>query len=120
MIWQWVDAQAIVDFNDEEAGLGVRDVNLLLSALARPQNLAAYSNPDIADLTACYAVGLVQNHAFIDGNKRTAWATAYVFLNRNGADLSFSFKEAEDMMVDVANHQITEAQVADWFRQRII
>ena len=65
----------------------VRDLSLLLSALARPQNLAAYGNPDIADLAASYAVGIARNHAFLDGNKRTAWVVAETFLLKNGYKL---------------------------------
>ncbi|MEI9905637.1 MAG: type II toxin-antitoxin system death-on-curing family toxin [Asticcacaulis sp.] len=61
----------------------------LTSALARPQNLAAYGNPDVAALAAAYAYGLAKNHGFVDGNKRTAWIAARLFLADNGYRLTF-------------------------------
>ena len=61
-------------------GAGVRDHNLLSSALSRPNNLAAYGQPDAADLAAAYGFGISRNHAFIDGNKRTGFVAAAMFL----------------------------------------
>jgi death-on-curing protein len=114
-----VDFAAVHDFNDEEAGLGVRDYGLVLSALARPEQLAAYGTPDAADLAAAYAVGIALNHGFIDGNKRTAWATSLLFLTKNGYELTFSFQDVVSMLVALVNHLIDHTQVAAWYRERI-
>ena len=62
----------------------MRDQSLFESALHRPRNLAAYGQPDVAALAAAYGYGLARNHPFVDGNKRTALATALVFLKENG------------------------------------
>jgi death-on-curing protein len=76
--WRWVAAEVLLAVHEEQlaehgGAAGVRDLGLLESALARPQNQVAYGNPDAADLAAAYGVGLAKNHPFIDGNKRTAF-----------------------------------------------
>ena len=73
---------------------GVRDPGPVESALARPANLARYGNPDAADLAAAYAYGIAKNHGFLDGNKRTAWVTARLFLADNGRRLEFDPADA--------------------------
>jgi death-on-curing protein len=102
----------------EHGGMkGLRDESLLLSALARPQNLAAYGTPDIADLAASYAVGIARNHAFIDGNKRTALVVAAgVFLPLNGYKLTASDGETVRVMLAVADGSLAEQELASWFR----
>jgi len=96
---------------------GLRDESLLLSALAHPQNLAAYGTPDVADLAASYAVGIARNHAFIDGNKRTALvAAAGVFLPLNGYKLTASDGETVRVMLSVADGSMPEEELASWFR----
>lgn len=70
---------------------GLCDEGLLESALARPLRRAAYGNRDLCDLAASYAAGIVRNHPFVDGNKRTAFMAAYVFLARNGRRLTARF-----------------------------
>jgi death on curing protein len=97
--WRWVGLAAVHAIHDrqlaEHGGLpGVRDFGAIESALARPQNLAAYGEPDAADLAAAYAYGLARNHGFADGNKRTAWVVARVFLADNGYRLWFEPTEA--------------------------
>ena len=72
------------------------------SALARPLNLAAYGNPDAADLAAASAYGLASNHGFLDGNKRTAWVTARLFLADNGQRLEFYPLDTIRVVEDVA------------------
>jgi len=91
----------------------------LEGTLNRPQNLALYGKPDIADLAACYAVGLAKARAFADGNKRTAWATARVFLHLNGYRLVFDKAEAVAVMVRVATGDVSDAALAQWFRERV-
>lgn len=97
---------------------GVRDESLLLSALARPRNIAAYATPDLADLAAAYAVGIARNHAFIDGNKRTAIVVAAgVFLPLNGYELAASNQDIVRVMLAVADGSLPEDQLAARFRE---
>jgi len=120
--WYWVAENAIYAIHDEQiaehGGLaGVRDKTLLLSALARPQNLEAYGNPDIADLAAAYAVGIARNHPFLDGNKRTAIVVAGgVFLPLNGYELVADNREIVRVMLAVAEGLMADAELAAWFR----
>jgi len=105
----------------EHGGLdGVRDQGAVESALARPRNLAAYGDPDAAALAASYAFGFARNHGFADGNKRTAWILARVFLADNGCRLRFDPADAIRMVETLAAGALEEPQIADWFRQRII
>lgn len=97
---------------------GVRDESLLLSALARPRNTAAYGTPDLADLAAAYAVGIARNHAFVDGNKRTAIVVAAgVFLPLNGYELNASNENIVRTMFAVADGSLPEDELAAWFRE---
>ncbi len=105
----------------EHGGLdGVRDRGAVESALARPQNLDVYANADAAALAAAYAYGLARNHGFADGNKRTAWVVARLFLADNGYRLRFDSADAVKTMEMVAAGQLEEAQLAAWFRQRVV
>lgn len=122
--WRWVPAAVIYAVHDrqiaEHGGSdGLRDKGAVESALARPLNLAAYGAPDAADLAAAYAVGLARNHGFVDGNKRTAWIAARLFLADNGHRLEFEPSEAVGVMVAVAAGRIAEAELAAWFRIRL-
>ena len=99
---------------------GVRDPGLVESALARPANLVHYGNPDAADLAAAYAYGIAMNHGFLDGNKRTAWVTARLFLADNGRRLEFDPADAIRTMERVAAGRIGEAELAAWFRSLVI
>ena len=105
----------------EHGGLsGIRDAALVESALARPLNLAAYGEPDAADLAAAYAFGLARNHPFADGNKRSAAVVALTFLLLN--DVTFEITEAElvVMTLALAAGDLTEDEVARWFRDHIV
>jgi death-on-curing protein len=122
--WRWIDIFDIRAIHNAQiarhGGLdGVRDRGLIESALARPRNLAAYGDPDAADLTATYAFGIAHNHGFLDGNKRTAWVAARVFLADNGFNLVFDQIEGYQLMMSVAAGTTDEASVAAWFRDRI-
>ena len=123
--WRWVSEDVVLAIHDEQLAehggmTGLRDESLLLSALARPQNLAAYATPDIADLAASYAVGIARNHAFIDGNKRTALVVAAgVFLPLNGYKLTASNGEMVRTMLAVADGTMSESELAVWFRTYI-
>lgn len=89
------------------------------SALARRQNLAAYGDPDAAALAAAYGFGLAKNHGFVDGNKRTAWIAARLFLADNGMRLRFDKQDAVRIMEGVASGSVSEAEPAEWFHQHI-
>lgn len=87
--WKWVTEKTVLAIHDEQiaehGGMpGVRDMALVESAIHRPQNIAAYGDPDVAEFAAAYAHGICSNHGFLDGNKRTAFVTAYVFLLDQG------------------------------------
>jgi death-on-curing protein len=104
----------------EHGGIsGVRDAALLESALGKPHNLAAYSEPDAAALAASYGYGISRNHPFLDGNKRTAYVAAELFLGLNGWALEVSDADCVLTMLQVAAGEITEAQFADWLRQHL-
>ena len=122
--WRWVRedvAFAIHDHQLAEHGgpEGVRDAGALESALARPRNLAAYERPDAAALAAAYAYGLARNHPFADGNKRTAWVVARVFLAINGYRLEFDPPDAVRTIEALAAGTLSEPELAAWFRQRV-
>ena len=105
----------------EHGGLqGLRDEGAVESALARPRQLIAYEDVDAAALAAAYAFGLARNHGFADGNKRTAWVVARLFLADNGWRLNFDKAEAVRMVEALAAGGLSEAQVADWFRARLV
>ena len=119
--WNWVPENVVLAIHDEmlatHGGLrGVRDQSLLLSALARPQNLAAYGDPDVADLAAAYAAGITRNHAFIDGNKRTGLGVALVFLLDNSYELFAKNDDLVMTMLAVADGTMTEPELAIWVR----
>ena len=93
---------------------GVRDNGLLDSGLARAENLHAYGQPTIFELAAAYAFGVVKNHPFIDGNKRTGFTIAVVFLELNGENFSASEVDAPIQTLALAASELDEAGYADW------
>jgi death-on-curing protein len=100
---------------------GLRDEGLLSSALARPKNLLAYSEPppDLASLAAAYAYGIARNHPFIDGNKRVALVAARTFLILNGVDLDATQDDKFLIFLNLAEGAISEKELADWIRNRL-
>ncbi len=95
---------------------GVRDRGLLDSALARPENLLAYGKPSVFELAAAYAFGLVKNHPFIDGNKRTGFATAVLFLELNRQRAQASEADAVIQTLALAAGATDEAAYAAWLK----
>lgn len=87
--------------------------------MARPQNLAAYGNPNAAALAASYAFGIARNHPFVDGNKRTAAVVSETFLMLNGFALTATDAEVVVTFVALAAGELSEEELADWFRQRL-
>ena len=96
---------------------GMRDEGLLDSALAWPENLAAYEQPDFAALAASYCVGLAKNHPFVDANKRAALLATGLFLLLNGKKLTASQADATLAILGVAASEISEAEFAAWVRR---
>lgn len=95
---------------------GVRDSGLLDSALARPENLHAYDQAINFELAAAYAFGVVKNHPFVDGNKRTGFAIAIMFLERNGATFTASEVDATVQTLALAASELDESGYADWLK----
>lgn len=125
--WRWVRRDLVYAVHEVQlarhGGLdGLRDQNAVESALARPEQLNLYGDPppDAAQLAAAYAFGLARNHGFSDGNKRTAWVVARVFLADNGVSLQFSPIDAVRAMEAVAGGSMDEVQLTNWFRQRMV
>ncbi len=121
MSWRWITKQGLLLLHAESlaehgGGTGLRDEGLLDSALARPLNLAAYGEPDVAALAASYGVGIAKNHPFVDGNKRAAFLAIGLFLYFNGYKLKASQADATITMLAVAAGEIDEAALAKWLR----
>jgi death on curing protein len=124
MNWRWISRQALELLHDESiaehgGATGLRDVGLLESALAKPLNLAAYGQPDLAALAAAYGAGLAQNHAFVDGNKRAAFLAVGMFLALNGQRLVSTQMDATLTMLALAEGSMDETQFAAWLRTHI-
>ncbi|MDR2189574.1 MAG: type II toxin-antitoxin system death-on-curing family toxin [Azonexus sp.] len=124
MSWTWITTAAAVAIHAEQLAEhggadGVRDGGLLDSALARPQNLAAYGDPDAAALAAAYAYGIARNHPFVDGNKRTAAVVSETFLMLNSHVLAATDAELVVAFLALAAGELSEEQLADWFRQHV-
>ncbi len=121
----WILDEAVLAVHDEQlaehGGLpGIRDLGAVQSALARPRNLASYEDcEDVARLAAAYAYGIVKNHGFSDGNKRTALVTADLFLMLNGYELSSAPAENVLTILGVADGSLSEDELAIWFRNNI-
>ena len=124
-IWVWIDPALISAIHDEQlaehgGALGVRDANLLASALAQPEQLAHYGAPDAADLAGAYGYGISRNHPFVDGNKRTAFVAVELFLALNGFDLVADDASCVLTMLDVAAGVMAPAALADWIRSHSV
>jgi death-on-curing protein len=117
----WLLPQTLLAVHDEQleehgGPRGVRDTTLFESALARPENLLHYGNPDAADLAAAYGFGIARNHPFVDGNKRTAFVAVELFLALNGFDLIANDADCVITMLKVAAGDMTELDFAAWIR----
>lgn len=99
---------------------GVRDDGLLQSALARPRQIHAYGgNPDIVEMAAAYIFGIIRNHPFIDGNKRTGFMTGIVFLEINGYRFTASEEAATRAILDLAASKLDEQAFLAWLRNNV-
>jgi death-on-curing protein len=112
-------AKVIHDDQITEHGgtFGIIDSGLLSSALARPRNLFAYERATLIRLAAAYAYGIVRNHPFVDGNKRTAFQVMFVFFKVNGKTLDVPEPEVVTTMTDLAQGSIQEDDLVDWLKK---
>jgi len=118
----WIDERDALALHDRLLALdggaaGVRNVGLLQSALARPQQLHAYGDaPDTIDMAGAYMVGIVRNHPFVDGNKRTAFVVGVLFLEINGHRFTATEEDATQAVLGLADRTIDEAAFIRWLR----
>jgi len=124
MNWRWILPQTVLAVHDAQiaqhgGAAGLRDPGLLESALARPRNLLAHAAepPDAFDLAAAYAYGIARDHPFIDGNKRTAYVTARLFLLLHGQDLRAPDVERVLVFEKLGKGEVEEAELARWMRE---
>jgi death-on-curing protein len=96
---------------------GLRDESLLESALAKPKNLFTYGNPTLPKLAASYASGIIRNHPFLDGNKRTGFLLASVFLERNGLILNATEESVIEATLALASGKLSETGYAEWLNK---
>ncbi len=121
----WIDERDALALHDRLLALdggapGVRDVDLLQSALARPKQLHAYGdNPDIIDMAAAYTAGIVRNHPFIDGNKRTGFLVGVLFLELNGYHFTATEESAAQAILSLAAGSLDETTLAAWLRANV-
>ncbi len=95
---------------------GIRDKNLLESAIANPKNLFHYKNANVFEIASSYAFSIIKNHPFLDGNKRTGFSSMGLFLEINGIEISFPKKETVEIMVKIATSEIQIEQLASWLK----
>jgi len=118
----WLTSQAVLAIHAQllarfGGSAGIRDENLLESALAKPRQLHAYGQPNAYEMAAAYAFGIVKNHPFIDGNKRAGFVAAYTFLGINGIDFTASEEEAVIFTRGLAAGDITIEEYTLWLRK---
>jgi death-on-curing protein len=118
----WVTEEDCLSFHDKLLGrfggaAGVRDKGLLLSALAKPQHVFAYERPSLFDLAAAYAHGIVKNHPFIDGNKRSGFLAAALFLEANGIRFNGDERDAVIQTLALAAGESTLQDFSVWLRR---
>ena len=123
---EWIGTEPVLRIHDDAIGryggsAGVRDPGLLESALARPRNMFAYGETDIFQLAAGYALGIARNHPFVDGNKRTAYFVAVLFLDLNDLQLQIEDDERQaDYFVEVATGQVSQDELAEFYRENTV
>ncbi|MEY8842496.1 type II toxin-antitoxin system death-on-curing family toxin [Cribrihabitans sp. XS_ASV171] len=115
----WVPLAAVIAIHDRQitrhgGASGMRDRALLEMGCARAMNLAAYTDAGLAEIAAAYAFGISKAHAFVDGNKRTAFVTAATFLRLNGYSFRPTPVEGVRAMEDLASGQVSESDFAKW------
>jgi death-on-curing protein len=122
--WIWIDPDILLAAHDEQlaehgGASGIRDTGLFESAMARPENLAAYGQPDAAALAAAYAFGIAKNHAFVDGNKRTALIALEYFLELNDFVLAADDSQCVFVILSIASGAFSEDKLTGWIRNHM-
>jgi death-on-curing protein len=120
-VTEWLTIAEVLAIHDEQiadhgGSDGVRDINVIESAIARPRQLMNYRRPDMAALAATLAFGLAKNHGFVDGNKRTSAVATETFLALNGRKLSASDEQIVQVWTDLAAGRLSQAKLAQWLR----
>jgi death-on-curing protein len=121
----WIDERDALALHDrllalEGGAAGLRDRGLLQSALARPQQLRAYGDkPDIIQMAAAYTAGIVRDHPFVDGNKRTGFVVGVLFLELNGYHFVASEEDAAQAVLSLAAGTLQEEAFAAWMRANV-
>jgi death-on-curing protein len=121
----WIDERDALALHDRLLALdggppGVRDIGLLRSALARPQQLQAYGdNPDIVEMAAAYIAGIIRNHPFVDGNKRTGFLLGVLFLELNGFHFTATEESAAQAILSLAAGTLDESALVAWLRANV-
>jgi len=122
----WLNRDAILAAHEASlqrfgGGAGIRDAGLLDSDLARPEMLAHYEPAtNVFRLAASYAFGIAKNHPFVDGNRRSAFLAAYMFLRRNGRKLEASQTDVVVIMLGVAAGSVPEEKLGEWFESNSV
>jgi len=111
-----IDAIHDAQLAEHGGAAGLRDEGALESSLARPINLHAYGETDIYRLAAAFAFGIVRNHPFVDGNKRTGFLAAYVFLRMNDHNLEADEITAATTVLALAAGEVSEDEFSHWLR----
>jgi death-on-curing protein len=120
----WLSPELVIAIHDEQlaefgGASGLRDAGALESAVARPLNQYHYGNTELAALAAAYGFGLSRNHAFVDGNKRTAFLAIVTFLGLNDLEFVVPEPEAVVVMLALAAGEIDEAGLAQWIADKL-
>ena len=121
----WIDEGDALALHDRLLALdggtaGVHDAGLLKSALARPKQLHAYGGkPNIIDMATAYTAGIVRNHPFVDGNKRTGFIVGVLFLELNGYRFTATEEAATQAVLSLAAGSISEGAFAAWLRANV-
>jgi death-on-curing protein len=120
----WIDAALVLAIHDRQlvehgGAAGLRDESLLHSALGRPLNHFTYASPDIIELAILYTAGIVQNHPFVDGNKRTAFVVGVLFLELNEYFFTASEAAAAQAVLELAAGTIDEAGFCAFLRANV-
>jgi len=121
---EWIDDAVVLAIHDRQlvehgGAAGLRDESLLLSALARPRNHFHYARADIIELAMLYTAGILQNHPFVDGNKRTGFVVGALFLELNGYRLTASEEAAAQAVLEFAAGTIDEAGFCAFLRANV-
>jgi len=121
----WIEEHEVLTLHNRLLALdggasGVRDQGLLQSALARPRQLHSYgNNPDVIDMAAAYISGIVRNHPFVDGNKRTGFVVGILFLELNGPRFTASEESAAQAILSLAAGTLDEPALVSWLRASV-